>query len=119
MNKKSAYDHRKVVHTLGSKLRLKRIEIGFSQEELGVAIGIDESCSRTRISRYEGDLHEPAIKTVRLLALALNTPTSYFYCEERLLSELILIIDKMSDLDKLRLIKFLKNRNSPNHFGEN
>jgi len=99
----------KSIHTLGSRLRLKREEMGFSQEELGVAIGIDESCSRTRISRYEGDLHEPPIKTLRLLALALNTPASYFYCDENLLAELIVIIHKMSNIEKLNLIKFLKN----------
>ncbi len=38
---------------VGRRIRLLREECGWSQEKLGVAIGIDESSARARISRYE------------------------------------------------------------------
>ena len=43
----------------GRRIRALRKELGLSQEKLGVAIGIDESSARARISRYELGVHEP------------------------------------------------------------
>lgn len=53
-----------------------------SQEKVGVQIGIDESASRTRISRYEVGAHEPPVETARLIARALGVPLAYLYCDE-------------------------------------
>lgn len=38
-------------------MRALREGLGWSQEKVGVAIGIDESSSRARISRYELGVH--------------------------------------------------------------
>jgi transcriptional regulator with XRE-family HTH domain len=94
--------------SFGMRLRSRRIGLGLSQEKLGVIIGLDESCSRTRISRYENDLHEPASATIRQLAQALDTPVPYFYCEDNLMAELILIINRINSAQRMKLIKFLK-----------
>jgi len=53
-----------------------------TQEKVGVQIGIDESSSRARISRYELGTHEPPIETARLIAKALGVPLAYLYCDE-------------------------------------
>jgi len=53
-----------------------------SQEKVGVQIGIDESSSRARISRYEIGTHEPPVETARLIAKALGVPLAYLYCDE-------------------------------------
>ncbi len=47
-----------------------------------VAIGIDESSSRARISRYELGVYEPPLPTARLIAHATGVPLSYLYCED-------------------------------------
>ena len=52
-----------------------------SQEKVGVQIGIDESSSRSRISRYEIGTYEPPVETARLIAKALGAPLVYMYCD--------------------------------------
>lgn len=39
--------------TFGRRLRERREALGLAQEKVGVAIGLDESSARARISRYE------------------------------------------------------------------
>lgn len=46
-------------NVVGRRMRSRREELGWSQEKVGVLIGIDESSSRARISRYELGTHEP------------------------------------------------------------
>ena len=81
----------------GARLRQRRKELKLSQEALGVSIGLDESCSRTRISRYEAGIHEPNLSTVRLLAGALNVPVAYLYCERNSIANLILAIYNLTN----------------------
>jgi transcriptional regulator with XRE-family HTH domain len=49
-----------------------RERLGYSLEKVGVAIGLDESSSRARISRYELGVHEPPYATAQLIAEALT-----------------------------------------------
>jgi len=63
-------------------MRSRREELGWSQEKVGVLIGIDESSSRARISRYELGTHEPPVKTARRIADVLCVPLAYLYCED-------------------------------------
>jgi transcriptional regulator with XRE-family HTH domain len=74
----------------GRRLREARLRLEIAQDKLGVMIGLDESCSSARISRYESGVHEPPFATARQLANALNVPTAYLYCEEDELAEIIL-----------------------------
>lgn len=74
----------------GRRIRALREALGWSQEKLGVAIGIDESSARARISRYERGVHEPPLPTVRRIAASLGVPLSYLYCEDDLVAELLL-----------------------------
>ncbi|WP_394477260.1 helix-turn-helix domain-containing protein [Roseateles sp. LYH14W] len=70
-------------------MRARREELGWSQEKVGVLIGIDESSSRARISRYELGVHEPAIATARLIADALGVSLPYLYCENDAVAHLL------------------------------
>jgi transcriptional regulator with XRE-family HTH domain len=72
-----------------------REELGLSQEKIGVAIGIDESSSRARISRYELGVHEPPVPTARLIANAMGVPLAYMYCEDDKVATLLLALHKM------------------------
>ena len=75
---------------------------------MGVAIGIDESCSRTRISRYETGKHEPAVAISQLLAKALGVPVGYFYCDDDLEAEALLIIHNVNKDQKRRIVETLR-----------
>lgn len=82
--------------------------MGLSQEALGVAIGIDESSSRARISRYELGVNEPALAISCLMAKALKVPVGYFYCDDDLEAEALLIIHTVSDDQRRRIVETLR-----------
>lgn len=67
-----------------------REKLGFTQEYVGVAIGLDESVARTRISRYENGIHEPDFKTMQRIADVLSVPVAYFYADDDELADYIL-----------------------------
>jgi len=82
---------------IGRRIRALREELGWSQEKVGVAIGIDESSARARISRYELGVHEPPLPTVRKMAEVLDVPLSYLYCEDDDIALLLLKLHQLSD----------------------
>ena len=98
----------KTPNVLGARLRSRRQELGLSQEKVGVSIGLDESCSRTRISRYETGAHEPALATAKLLAVALGVPLAYLYCENETMAEIIRLTNKLELHSQLVLLDFVQ-----------
>lgn len=80
---------------VGRRIRLLREALGWSQERLGVAIGIDESSARARISRYELGVHEPPLPTARLIADSMDVPLSYLYFEDDLVAQLLLRLHRL------------------------
>lgn len=89
---------------IGKRIRSRREDLGWSQEKLGVLIGIDESSSRARISRYELGTHEPAVATARNIANALGVPLAYLYCEENDVAELLLAMQGVKGKRRAGLI---------------
>ena len=81
---------------VGRRMRSRREALGWSQEKVGVLIGIDESSSRARISRYELGVHEPAVATARLIAVALQVSLPYLYCEDDDVADLLLALNDLS-----------------------
>lgn len=73
----------------GRRLREARLQSGIPQDKLGVIIGLDESCSSARMSRYENGVHEPSFKTIEKIALTLKVPVAYFFCEDDILAKII------------------------------
>jgi len=57
---------------LGKAIKIRRVEADFSQEQLAELCGID----RTYMSNIERGKRQPAIKTLRRIAIALNTKIS-------------------------------------------
>ena len=86
-----------VSNVVGRRMRARREELGWSQEKVGVLIGIDESSSRARISRYELGTHEPPVKTASLIADALNVPLAYLYCEDEDIATLLLKLRQLPE----------------------
>jgi transcriptional regulator with XRE-family HTH domain len=66
----------------GRRLREARDSYGFSQPELGVAIGLDMGGAGGRVSRYETGKHEVKLGLQKLFAKALALPLNYFYIED-------------------------------------
>lgn len=80
---------------VGRRIRQLREELGWSQERVGVTIGIDESSARARISRYELGVHEPPLPTLRLIADALGVPLIYIYCEDDQVADFLLRLSRL------------------------
>jgi transcriptional regulator with XRE-family HTH domain len=72
---------------------------------LGVAIGLDETTSSARISRYETGVHEPPIATARLLAVELGVPLAFLYCDDDELALALLNIASLSCTERRRLVR--------------
>lgn len=93
----------------GRRLREARQRHGIAQDKLGVLIGMDESCSSARISRYETGTHEPPISTIEKIAAVLNVPTSYFFSEDDRLAQILLLYASLSDQQKDELLSLTKS----------
>jgi transcriptional regulator with XRE-family HTH domain len=91
------------------RLREARLRFGIPQDKLGVMIGLDESCSSARMSRYESGVHEPPFKTIELIATALNLPTAYFFCEDDRLANIICCYQIGSEDQKQAISELAKN----------
>ena len=66
----------------GRRLCEARESYGFSQEDLGIAVGLDESGAGGRISRYENGIHQPKMGIQQLFADVLELPLTFFYTED-------------------------------------
>lgn len=55
-----------------------------TQEQLGIAIGLDEFVASTRINRYERGVHLPDLTTLANIAKVLGVPPSYFFADDEL-----------------------------------
>ena len=108
------YDHRrmskqsKTISLFGRRLREARRRMGIPQDKLGVLIGMDESCSSARISRYETGVHEPQIAIVEKLAKALNVPLPYFFCDDECLAEILIHYSDLQDVKKDKLLTYVR-----------
>jgi transcriptional regulator with XRE-family HTH domain len=89
----------------GRRLREARKRFGIAQDKLGVAIGMDESCSSARISRYETGIHEPPIATVEKIAITLRVPLPYFFCEDDRLAEILIHYAALDETKKDQLLR--------------
>ena len=90
---------------VGRRMRSRREELGWSQEKVGVLIGIDESSARARISRYELGTHEPPVKTARQIAETLGVPLAYLYCEDDDIAKLLQALSKPTQFPTKLLIR--------------
>lgn len=102
---RNGYQNKSVI---GPRIRERREALGLAQEKIGVAIGLDESSARARISRYELGVHEPPYQTVKLLAGVLQVPLTYIYCEDGDVAELLLLLYSLSATDRAKKVQDLK-----------
>jgi transcriptional regulator with XRE-family HTH domain len=80
----------------GKRLREAREMAGIAQDKLGVLIGLEESSSSARISRYETGVHEPPVRTAKQIAKALKVPLAFLYCDDDVLAAILLQAYRMS-----------------------
>lgn len=97
-------------NVVGRRMRARREALQWSQEKVGVLIGIDESSSRARISRYELGTHEPPVKTARHIAEVLGVPLAYLYCEDDETANLLLALWMLNPRSRQETVSALLNQ---------
>ena len=70
-----------------------------------MSIGMDETTSSARISRYETGIHEPPFATAANLAAALDLPVAYFYCDDDRLAEFLMTYSTLGERQKNQVLK--------------
>ena len=96
------------LNLFGRRLLEARLQLGIPQDKLRVMIGLDESCSSARMSRYENGVHEPPFKTIEKIASALKVPTAYFFCEDDRLAEIINCYQLASEKNRQIIADFVQ-----------
>lgn len=82
---------------LAARLKAARDELGISQAELGVRMGLPDEVASTRINRYERAVHAPDIETAERMAAALGVPLPALLCRDETLAEVIEGFDLLSE----------------------
>ena len=101
-------DHHQPISIVGRRMRERREALGLAQEKVGVAIGLDESSARARISRYELGVHEAPVPTAKQIAMALKVPLAYLYCEDDSTATLLAALHKLNVKERTsRILKYL------------
>lgn len=78
-------------------MRQARQRHDLSQDRLGILVGLEESSSSARMSRYESGIHEPPLQFVEAIAKVLGISAAYFYCSDDRLAEIIRIYSDLSE----------------------
>lgn len=93
---------------VSQRLREARLNAELSQKILGIKAGIDQFSASARMNQYETDKHVPDFGTLKRIAKILKVPTSYFYCEDDQLAQLIIGWTKASKQKKQKLLSLIK-----------
>ncbi len=86
------------------RLREAREEAGLSQRRLGMMMGLGPRRASVYVNRYERGAREPGFHIIQQLADVLTIPASYFLEADDTLAKIILIVGKMEDLDRQRVL---------------
>ncbi|MDK9782362.1 helix-turn-helix domain-containing protein [Vibrio sp. B172a] len=89
------------------RLKEARKQANLSQKALGICIGMDESTASARMNQYEKGRHTPDVRTLKLIADALDVPLNYFFCEDEVSAELAIAISKLSTDQKKQLAEII------------
>lgn len=92
-----------------SRLKSARKASGLTQQQLGMALGMEPNTASARMNQYEKGKHAPDFLTMKRIAKELDVPVAYFYCEEDVLSELICALGKLKKEDQIELLNTLKH----------
>ncbi|GAA77959.1 helix-turn-helix domain-containing protein [Pseudoalteromonas sp. BSi20495] len=91
-----------------SRLKSARKAAGLTQQQLGMALGMEPNTASARMNQYEKGKHAPDFLTMKRIAKELDVPVAYFYCEEDDLAELICAWGKADQNDKAKLLDSIK-----------
>ncbi|MBH0037665.1 MULTISPECIES: helix-turn-helix domain-containing protein [unclassified Pseudoalteromonas] len=90
-----------------SRLKSARKAAGLTQQQLGMALGMEPNTASARMNQYEKGKHAPDFLTMKRIAKELGVPVAYFYCEEDDLAELICALSKVDATKRNEILQHL------------
>ena len=81
-----------LLDTFQTRFKQARKAKKLTQEQLGLAIGLDEFVSSTRINRYEKGVHLPDLQTLESIANVLEVSPAYFFAEDELALTILQVV---------------------------
>ncbi|WP_413662101.1 helix-turn-helix domain-containing protein [Microbulbifer sp. CNSA002] len=89
---------------IAKRLFEARTLMGISQRKLGIELGMEPGSASSRMNHYEKGRHSPDYKTLRQISEVLDVPVAFFFCESDITAELVCVIDKLGDEQRIELI---------------
>lgn len=93
--------------TLSKRIKEARLRAGFSQEQLGLRIGLEPASASTRMNRYELGKRSPDLELVERIAEELGLPAAYFYAVQDEEAELLRQFSALSTKGKTRVMEVI------------
>lgn len=90
---------------IGGRIKEARVRAGLTQEQAGVAAGLDEMSASTRMNRYELDKRVPSPDFLVRLAQALRVPPAFFYSDHDVEAALLLAFHSLSSNGKKQALE--------------
>ncbi len=94
----------KVINPITKRLKEARERTNISQKQFGIAAGIDEFTASARMNQYETGKHTPDFNTLSRIAKILKVPTAYFYADDDLLADLIILYGNLNKNQQKELL---------------
>lgn len=91
------------------RLKGARLRANLSQEQLGVAAGVDEFSASARVNQYERGKHTPDVLMASHMAKVLGVPLSYFWAEDDDEAELLLLYHRLSQRNRRQVLRLLQD----------
>lgn len=90
------------------RLKEARQDVGWSQERLGIEIGLEEASASTRMNRYELGKRVPSSDLVQRLATVLNMPVAYFYATDDEEALLLVIFHRLKTSERQKILDMMQ-----------
>ncbi|GAA59879.1 transcriptional regulator [Pseudoalteromonas sp. BSi20652] len=91
-----------------SRLKSARKAAGLTQQQLGMALGMEPNTASARMNQYEKGKHAPDFLTMKRIAKELDVPVAYFYCDCDELAKFIFDYSKATDEQKTKIKELLE-----------
>lgn len=100
----------KQINPLPHRLKQARTAKGISQKQLGIQLGMEPGTASARMNHYEKGKHTPDYTTLKAMADELGVPVAYFFCESETTAQLLCLLEKMSEEEKIALVDIITKR---------
>jgi transcriptional regulator with XRE-family HTH domain len=100
-----------LTHPLPERLKQARSRKDMSQQKLGESLGLDPNNASARMNQYERGKHTPDYTTLRRMAVILDVPVPFFYCEDDQDAAVIAAMHRLTPEQKTRVLLFIESLN--------